>query len=192
MGFLWASKSNIDHVARVDAPDETECHVAFGMRSSMFEFVRVVSPGGRSANLKLSHDQEDSPRDLAQIRNQRSTFNLQREVFSLTAPLRLYNMFRSAGTRIITSHHWQRCRHFSSSRLDPIVQKYATQLAKHQPCFSMASSNIHILYEPSAFYRCLLVGGALRAERTSHHFLALGYDQASRETYLLVFVICWV
>ncbi|KZT70067.1 hypothetical protein DAEQUDRAFT_750479 [Daedalea quercina L-15889] len=42
------------------------------------------------------------------------------------------------------------------SALEPSVQRFTYELAKHQPCYAISASSVNILTEPRQFYRCLL------------------------------------
>ncbi|KAI0053944.1 hypothetical protein FA95DRAFT_17666 [Auriscalpium vulgare] len=49
-----------------------------------------------------------------------------------------------------------RSRSFHGVSLHPSIQGFASSLAQTQPCFSVSSSRVRVLYEPRAFYDTLL------------------------------------
>ncbi|KAH7889486.1 hypothetical protein F5I97DRAFT_1994876 [Phlebopus sp. FC_14] len=108
------------------------------------------------------------------------------------------------------------CRDLSTSHLDPSIRDFGSSLALKQPCFTLASKNVHVLNEPSQFYVRLLeiirrarrriflsslyIGSsesgllgaldtALRENPTLHVYLTLDYNRSTRPGRSPVFTI---
>ncbi|KAG6336934.1 hypothetical protein ID866_2172 [Astraeus odoratus] len=98
-------------------------------------------------------------------------------------------------------------RNISTKHLHPCVRDFAAALALKQPCFSLASKNVHILNEPGQFYSRLLdiirrahrriflsslyigaeereligaLDAALREKPGLHVYLTLDYNRSTR------------
>lgn len=70
----------------------------------------------------------------------------------------------------VSCNEMRRCR-FTTSALDAPARNIVDKLSESQPCFSLSSSRLKILHEPSQFYQCLLVGSIFGGELFDDIFL---------------------
>ncbi|KIO13576.1 hypothetical protein M404DRAFT_993133 [Pisolithus tinctorius Marx 270] len=70
-------------------------------------------------------------------------------------------------------------RHVATQQLHPCLRDFASALAVKQPCFSLASKDVHILHEPTHFYSRLL--GIIRRARRRIFLSSLYIGSEERE-----------
>ena len=66
-------------------------------------------------------------------------------------------LWRTASRQRLPTIFWCPRRCISTTFLDPSIRAFTSSLVQQQPVFELPSSSIHILAQPSQFYKTLLV-----------------------------------